>query len=74
MYRHKGILFQATRILQSPEGVPLRLLEHWLVAGATCDHPKASFSDHQDIGWLQGSDLACSFLKHLNTQSRTKRH
>ena len=51
MYRHKGILFQATRILQSPEGVPLRLLEHWLVAGATCDHPKASLSDHRDIGW-----------------------
>ncbi|AWJ37477.1 hypothetical protein CRE08_22360 [Escherichia coli] len=30
MYHHKGILFQATRILQSPEGVSLRLLKHWL--------------------------------------------
>ena len=66
MYRHKGILFQATRILQSPEGASLRLLKHWLavtrrrssqtagtLAGrkSDSDHPKASLSDHRDIGW-----------------------
>ncbi len=35
MYRHKGIPFQATRILQSPEGASLRPPGDWLVAGAT---------------------------------------
>ncbi|RZX45710.1 hypothetical protein EXX59_09630 [Escherichia coli] len=66
MYRHKGIPFQATRILQSPEGVSLRSLKHWLAvtrrrssqtAGTLAgSHPKALLSDCWNIGWSSEDD------------------
>ena len=69
MYRHKGILFQATRILQSPEGASLRLLKHWLaVTRRRSSQTAGTLAGRQSVGFavqpLPDSGLEFSSVNH----------